>query len=136
MSTKTSRKTTTVTSSSSSRQSTPRESTPSMAERPRSPLSPTRVSRMAEKAEMQNLNDRLASYIEAVRSLQAENSVLAKQVTISQETITKETTAVRKMFEQELGEARDILDRTASDKARLEIENKRIREENEDLKSR
>lgn len=132
MSSKTSRKTATP----SGRQSTPRESTPSMADRPRSPLSPTRVSRMAEKAEMQNLNDRLASYIEAVRALQVENNHLAKQVTTSQETITRETTAVRVMYEQELKEAREILDRTAGEKARLEIENKRIREENEDLKSR
>ena len=46
--------------------------TPSRPERPPSPLSPTRQSREIERRSMQNLNDRLAVYIDAVRSREAE----------------------------------------------------------------
>ncbi len=49
-------------------------------ERPPSPLSPTRRSRMEEKKEMQSLNDRLAMYIEKMRSQEMEIGSLQQQV--------------------------------------------------------
>lgn len=42
--------------------------------------SPTRHSRIAEKVELQNLNDRLACYIDRVRYLENENSRLGHEV--------------------------------------------------------
>ena len=51
---------------------TPTVSTPPRKERPPSPLSPSRVSRNEEKVQMCNLNDRLASYIDTIRSREAE----------------------------------------------------------------
>ncbi len=67
----------------SSGRHTPTVSDPSTSrhsQRPPSPLSPARKSRLDEKKEMQGLNDRLATYIERVRSLEIENSSLQQQV--------------------------------------------------------
>ncbi|KAK6642366.1 hypothetical protein RUM43_003867 [Polyplax serrata] len=137
---KTTRKTTTVTSSTSSSGSA--YSSPvgggSMghAQRPRSPLSPTRLSRLQEKHELQNLNDRLACYMDKVRSLEAENNRLSRQVRISQESVSREVSSFKSMYDQELADARRLLDDIAKERAQAEIDNKRLLEENEELKSR
>lgn len=101
-----------------------------------SPLSPTRHSRLFEKAELQSLNDRLATYIDRVRSLEQENARLQVQVQTTQETVTREVTNIKSMYEHELSDARKLLDETAREKARLEIDTKRLWEENDDLKKR
>lgn len=137
MSTK-SKKTTTVTTSSSSSSFTSPigGGTVGQAQRSRSPLSPTRYSRLQEKAELQNLNDRLACYMDKVRSLEAENNRLSREVRISQESITREVSAFRSMYDQELSDARRLLDDIAKERAQAEIDNKRLSEENDDLRSR
>ncbi|KAH8410322.1 hypothetical protein KR009_011891 [Drosophila setifemur] len=101
-----------------------------------SPLSPTRHSRVAEKVELQNLNDRLATYIDRVRNLETENSRLSIEVQTTRDTVTRETTNIKNIFEAELLETRRLLDDTARDRARAEIENKRLWEENEELKTK
>ncbi|XP_013101353.2 lamin Dm0 [Stomoxys calcitrans] len=113
-------------------------STPLMtgAHRPSSPLSPTRHSRLVEKAELQNLNDRLAAYIDRVRNLETENARLSIEVQTTRDTITRESTNIKSMYENELGDARRLLDDTAREKAKLEIDIKRLWEENEELKAR
>lgn len=104
--------------------------------RPSSPLSPTRHSRIAEKVELQNLNDRLACYIDRVRYLETENARLSVEVQTSQETVTRETSNIKQMYEHELSDARKLLDETAREKAKLEIDTKRLWEENHDLRQR
>ncbi|XP_031640864.1 lamin Dm0-like [Contarinia nasturtii] len=104
--------------------------------RSQSPLSPTRHSRIAEKVELQNLNDRLACYIDRVRFLEAENSRLGVEVETIVETHTREKSNIKSMFESELSDARKVLDETAKEKARLEIDTKRLFEDNADLKNR
>ncbi|KAH8269285.1 hypothetical protein KR018_001308 [Drosophila ironensis] len=101
-----------------------------------SPLSPTRHSRVAEKVELQNLNDRLATYIDRVRNLETENSRLSIEVQTTRDTVTRETSNMKSMFENELGETRRLLDEQARDRARAEIENKRLWEQNEELKAK
>lgn len=111
----------------------PSTSTPGQAS---SPLSPTRHSRLVEKVELQNLNDRLAVYIDRVRHLEQENARLSVQVQTTQETVTREVTNIKGMYEHELSDARKLLDETAREKAKLEIDTKRLWEENEELKKR
>lgn len=140
MATKSSKKTT-VSSSSTSTSTvrdtqTPQPSTSTPQGRPGSPLSPTRYSRLQEKAELQNLNDRLACYIDRVRQLEAENSRLTREIQTSQETVTREVTSIKSMYENELADARKLLDETARERAKLEIDTKRLWEENDDLKFR
>lgn len=98
--------------------------------------SPTRHSRIAEKVELQNLNDRLAVYIDRVRFLENENSRLSVEVHTISETHTREKTNIKQMFESELADARKVLDETAKEKAKLEIDTKRLFEDNSDLKVR
>lgn len=54
------------------------------------PLSPTRISRLQEKQDLQHLNDRLAVYIERVRSLELENDRLMVKVSEKEEVTTRE----------------------------------------------
>lgn len=114
--------------------STPVPTTPLL--RAGSPLSPTRHSRLAEKADLQGLNDRLACYIDRVRHLETENSRLTLEVSTSRETVTREISNIKSMYENELSDARKLLDETAREKAKLEIDTKRLWEENDDLKTR
>lgn len=101
-----------------------------------SPLSPTRHSRIVEKNELQNLNDRLAAYIDRVRNLENENARLTTEITCYRDTTTREVTNIKGMYEHELSDARKLLDETSKEKAKLEIDIKRFFEENEDLKKR
>lgn len=98
--------------------------------------SPTRHSRIAEKVELQSLNDRLAVYIDRVRFLENENSRLGIEVQTISETHFREKTNIKQMFESELADARKVLDETAKEKAKLEIDTKRLFEDNSDLKVR
>lgn len=54
------------------------------------PLSPTRISRLQEKQDLQQLNDRLAVYIERVRALELENDRLMVKVSEKEEVTTRE----------------------------------------------
>ncbi|XP_046437486.1 lamin Dm0-like [Daphnia pulex] len=88
-----------------------------------SPLSPTRLTRLQEKVELQNLNDRLANYIDRVRQLESENNRLTLQITTTQD--SREVTSVRGLYEKELSDTRRLIDKTANEKARFQLEARR-----------
>ncbi|GIY25290.1 lamin Dm0 [Caerostris darwini] len=106
----------------------------SSSDRRRSNLSPTRITRIQEKADLQNLNDRLAIYIDTVRNLEQENSRLSTLIRTTQETTTKEVTNVKNCYEKELGEVRKVLDITAKEKAKLQLEADKWKNEADDLR--
>uniref|UniRef100_A0A182NTP4 LTD domain-containing protein n=1 Tax=Anopheles dirus TaxID=7168 RepID=A0A182NTP4_9DIPT len=99
-------------------------------------LSPSRRSRLHEKNSLMNLNDRLACYIERVRYLEQENSRLSLELTNFQETAAREVSGLKAIYEHELADARKLLDETARDKAKVEIDAKRYWEENEQLRTK
>lgn len=101
-----------------------------------SPTSPTRTTRLQEKEELQHLNDRLACYIDRMRNLENENSRLTQELHLAQDTVNRETSNLKAVYEKELAAARKLLDETAKEKAKLEIDSKRWWEENDDLKQR
>uniref|UniRef100_A0A3Q1CMQ1 Lamin B2 n=1 Tax=Amphiprion ocellaris TaxID=80972 RepID=A0A3Q1CMQ1_AMPOC len=86
------------------------------------PLSPTRISRLQEKQDLQHLNDRLAVYIDRVRALELENDRLMVKVSEKEEVTTREVTGLKSLYEAELADARRVLDETAKERARLQID--------------
>jgi lamin B len=81
------------------------------------------MTRNQEKLELQHLNDRLATYIDRMRHLEEQNSKLRSEITTTKETVEREIDGVKHMYEAELADARRLLDETAKDKAKQQIEN-------------
>jgi len=90
-------------------------------ERAPSPLSPTKMSRNDEKKTLGHLNDRLAQYIDRVRSLELDNGKLQTQISSVEETNTRTVTNMRASYDRELALARRALDDTSKDKAKFEL---------------
>lgn len=81
---------------------------------------------------MQNLNDRLVTYIEAVRTRDAEIAGLKQERSSIEESHTTEVTQTKTMFNREITQLRKALDQTAKETARLEISSeKAVREARE-----
>lgn len=101
-----------------------------------SPLSPNRITRLQEKEDLSNLNDRLAVYIDKVRFLEAENSGLRLRITESETEVSRELTGLKAAYEAELADARQTLDSVAKERARLQLELGKLREDYKELKAR
>ncbi|XP_077685095.1 lamin-B3-like isoform X2 [Eretmochelys imbricata] len=101
-----------------------------------SPLSPTRLSRLQEKEELQQLNDRLAAYIDRVRALEADKSALQQRLAEQEEGSSRELGNVRLRYETELADARKALDCIAIERATLQVELGKLSEEHRQLHAR
>lgn len=118
-------------------QTPPSTSTPyGTSEKKGTPLSPARMTRMQEKLELQNLNDRLATYIDRVRFLESENSRLSHQIHTSQETVSREVSNIKTMYQNELKDARQTLDDTAKEKAQLQIDLSNLKQRFDEVQQR
>ncbi|NXT24311.1 LAML3 protein, partial [Syrrhaptes paradoxus] len=98
-----------------------------------SPLTPARLSRLQEKEELQQLNDRLAAYIEQVRALEADNLVLQQRLAQHAEASDRELSSLRLCYQAELADARRALDDIAMERATLQVELGNIGEEHRQL---
>lgn len=107
--------------------------TPSRASAAQTPLSPARISRLQEKEELRALNDRLAVYIDRVRSLELENDRLQFKVSEKEEVTTREVSGIKSLYEAELADARRVLDETARERAKLQIELGKVNSELEEV---
>lgn len=96
--------------------------------------SPTKYSRLHEKEELSNLNDRLACYIDRVRHLEGENSRLTREVKTKEEITSSEINSVRVLYDKELNDARKLLDEIAKEKAKVEMDCKRLFDVSEELR--
>uniref|UniRef100_A0A8D3E9L4 Lamin B1 n=1 Tax=Scophthalmus maximus TaxID=52904 RepID=A0A8D3E9L4_SCOMX len=95
------------------------------------PLSPTRITRLQEKHQLRDLNDRLAVYIDKVRSLESENEVLHLQISEKEEVRSREVGGLKALYETELADARRSLDDSSKERAWLQIELGKIRSEHD-----
>ena len=91
---------------------------------------------MQEKEDLVNLNDRLAAYIDRVRFLEAENSRLNVQVRSTEEVVKREVTNIKSLYENELGDARKLLDEMAKEKAKLVLEVSKYKSESEEYQTK
>nr|CAB3263457.1 nuclear lamin [Phallusia mammillata] len=103
---------------------------------PSTPLSPALANRRDEKAQMVNLNNRLAVYVEKVRSLETENSRLHIQISSYESSSSSEVSNMKAIYESELNEARRLLDELSKEKAQLQLEAGSYKEKAESEKNR
>merc|ERR1712172_7586 len=75
----------------------------------------TKLTRKDEKQNLQNLNNRLAGYIDKVRQLQRDNAKLSKQIKHIEEYQSKEVTNVKQIYDNEIDSLKDALRRKDND---------------------
>lgn len=84
-------------------------------------VSNVKSSRDKEKKDMQDLNERFASYIEKVRFLEAQNRRLGGELDKLKNKWGKETTQIKGLYQAELDEAKRLLEEAQKEKSRLEM---------------
>jgi len=93
-----------------------------------------RLTRKEEKGALQNLNNRLAGYIDKVRQLQRDNAKLTKQIKHIEEYQSKEVSNVKQIYDTEIDSLKDALDGLSKQYNQLKVASEGLLNENEELK--
>lgn len=100
----------------------PSTSSPSVGSKVEARVTSPRVSRLQEKKDqLTSLNDRLAAYIDHIRSLETENQKLHLQVQTFEETTQREVSSIKELYERELAAARKLIDDLSKENAQLTV---------------
>lgn len=91
------------------------------------------TTRTNEKAELQHLNDRFASYIEKVRFLEQQNHALTVEV---ERLRGREPTRISDMYEEEMNELRRQVEILTNQRSRIEVERDNLADDLDKLKLR
>jgi len=92
--------------------------------------------REKEKRDLQELNDRFASYIERVRFLEADNKRLQSIIDTLKVKFEQLEVTLKEMYEAELAAARKTIDETTKAKAEVELRVARLEEELADYRNK
>lgn len=91
------------------------------------------TTRTNEKAELQHLNDRFASYIEKVRFLEQQNQALVVEV---ERLRGREPTRIADLYEEEMSELRRQVEILTNQRSRIEVERDNLLDDLDKLKIR
>ena len=94
----------------------------------------TKLTRKDEKQNLQNLNNRLAGYIDKVRQLQRDNAKLSKQIKHIEEYQSKEVSNLKQIYDSEIESLKDALDALSKQYNQLKVASEGLLNENEELK--
>lgn len=91
------------------------------------------TTRTNEKAELQHLNDRFASYIEKVRFLEQQNQTLMVEV---ERLRGREPTRIADLYEEEMNDLRRQVEILTNQRSRIEVERDNLADDLDKLKLR
>jgi len=94
----------------------------------------SQLSRTEEKQSLQHLNNRLAGYIDKVRSLQTENSRLSQEIRRRDDFQSTEVTSVKVVYDQEIDSLKTALQGISQQYNQLRVASDGLMVENEEMR--